>query len=90
MKIYSIGIRTTPKEFQQNHQPHPKYVLTDVFRCYGIGIYATNKDNAQSHQPHPKYAYPNSLTIDVLGIYNLHAADGRPERSYIIKSQKRM
>lgn len=82
MKIYSIGIRTTPKEFQQNHQPHPKYVLTDVFRCYGIGIYATNKENAQSHQPHPKYAYPNSLTIDVLGIYN--------ERSYIIKPQKRM
>lgn len=90
MKIYSIGIRTTPKEFQQNHQPHPKYVLTDVFRCYGIGIYATNKENAQSHQPHPKYAYPNSLTIDVLGIYNLHAADGRPERSYIIKPHKRM
>ena len=90
MKIYSIGIRTTPKEFQQNHQPHPKYVLTDVFRCYGIGIYATNKENAQSHQPHPKYAYPNSLTIDVLGIYNLHAADGLPERSYIIKPHKRM
>ena len=90
MKIYSIGIRTTPKEFQQNHQPHPKYVLTDVVRCSGIGIYATHKENAQSHQPHPKYAYPNSLTIDVLGIYNLHAADGRPERSYIIKSQKRM
>lgn len=90
MKIYSIGIRTTPKEFQQNHQPHPKYVLTDVFRCYGIGIYATNKENAQSHQPHPQYAYPHSLTIDVLGIYNLHAADGRPECSYILKPQKRM
>ena len=90
MKIYSIGLRTTPKEFQQNHQPHPKYVLTDVFRCYGIGIYATNKENAQSHQPHPKYANLNSLTIDVVGIYNLHAADGRPERSYIIKPQKRM
>lgn len=90
MRIYNIGIRTSPKLQQQDHKPHPVYSYPEKFKLYGIGLFATNKENAQDHKPHPKYAYPHSLSIDVLGIYSLHAADGRPERSYILKPQKRM